>query len=238
MIINGDTTYFLPRKSALEQHPDIKQIRKFLDGYKTGPCFDCGDIDYDAEWTIIDNSLYLTAIYAAQLSKKEGQKADLNKIFRVNNSRVKADWVNADFWIPVGKPLWSRDMWSVYGAELLLVIKNGQIEKRQEFKYTAERRLEPNEMLKFIYSRIQWGKIPNLGNEQKRLFITFEAGDTGKPQNIFLQRKTDCVSCNEEVLRVLSLMPWPADYHEGKLLPLQYTMPLIFSEEQRKKYAH
>jgi len=237
IIINGDTTHFSVKKSSLEQHPDIAAIRKFLVGYETGKCFDCDIADYIAEWTVIGNSLYLTGIYPGN-SNRAGEKADINKIFRKGNSRVKADWVNAEFWIPVGKSLRSHDIWAVYGAELYLVIKNGLIVKRQDLKYPTARRLEPNEMQQFIYSGIQWEKIPNLGNEQKRLFITFEAGDSGKPENVVLQRKTDCLSCNEEALRMLSLMPWPADYREGKILPLHYIISIIFSEEQRKKYVH
>ena len=238
IIIKGDTTNFWPDKSALEQHTDIQHIRKFLAGYKTEPCFDCHAVDYIAEWTILDNTLHLTGIYPDN-SRKPGRKADLNEIFNVGNSRVKADWVNADFWIPVGKPLrWPNMMTPVYRAELLLAIKNGQLVKQQELKYPTERRLESNEISEFIYSKIRWGKIPWLGKQQIKVFTYFETGATGKPEKATIARKTDCKPCNEEALRSLSLMPWPADYKEGKIYRSAYTQPLIFSEQQRKKYAH
>ena len=237
IIIKGDTTNFWPEKSALEQHPDIKNIRKFLAGYQTDPCFDCGMVDYVAEWTITGNSLYLTGIYPDN-SKKRGEKADLNKIFKVSNSRIKADWVNADFWLPIGKPLrWADIMTPVYSAELLLVIKKGQIAKQQQFKYPTTRRLQDLEIPTFIYAKIDWNKIPYLP-QQTKVFLSFAAGVTGKPEKADIARGTECAPCNKEALRALSLMPWPADYKHGKLLRYMYYQPLIFSEEQRIKYAY
>ena len=150
IIINGDTIYFWPNRSALEQHPDIENIRKFLAGYKTDSCFDCRMVDYIAEWTMTDNTLYLTGIYPDN-SIKPGEKADLNKVFHVSNARVKAAWVNGSFWIPVGKPLRYRDMLTpVYGAERLLVIKNGHVIIQQVFKYPTDHRLQDLEVSAFL----------------------------------------------------------------------------------------
>ena len=238
IIINGDTTNFWPNKSALEQHPDIKKIRPFLKGYETGPCMDCGMVDYIAEWTIIDNALYLTGIYPGPDAKKQGQKANMNTIFHVKNSRVKASWVTTDFWIPIGKPLrWANIMTPIYKAELFIVIKNGKVIKKQQYNYSAEDRPNDKEILEFIYSNISWDKIPPI-DQEKKVFIAFETGASGKPEKAAIIRGKDCTTCNEEALRALSLMPWPPDYKEGKLYPSAYSLPLIFSEEQRKKYAH
>ncbi|MFD0749922.1 hypothetical protein ACFQZS_07200 [Mucilaginibacter calamicampi] len=238
VIINGDTTNFWPNKSALEQHPDIKGIKPFLKGYKTGTCMDCEMVDYIAEWTIIDNTVYLTGIYPGPGAEKEGQKADLNKIFHASNSRVKATWVNADFWIPIGKPLrWANMMTPVYKAEFLFVIKNGKVAKKQQFNYPSGGRPEDKEILEFIYSHISWDKIPPI-DQQKKVFVVFETGISGKPEKAAIMRGKDCVTCNEEALRALSGMPWPPDYKQGKIYPFQYTVPLTFSEEQRKKYGH
>lgn len=235
--MNGRATEFYPEKSALEQHPDILRIKGLLKGYKSEPCYDCYAADYIAEWTVMNNNLYLTGIYPAN-AERPAEKADLNAIFHVRNARVKANWVNAEFWIPVGKTSRWHEALPIYRAEKLLEIKHGQIVKLQDYNYPNDQQLSLIEVQEFIYKGIRWDKIPNMGDAQKKLIIYFECGATGKPENAHLRGATDCKSCNEETLRALSLLPWPPDYSNTKPLPSASTVFIIFNEEQRKIYSH
>jgi hypothetical protein len=60
-IFKGDTAYF-DVNSPLEQYPGIQELRTKLVGYESEICFDCHPRPYSAEWTVINNELYLTAI--------------------------------------------------------------------------------------------------------------------------------------------------------------------------------
>ena len=129
-------------------------------------------------------------------------------------------------------------MWPVYGAEILVAVKNGEVIKQQEFKYPTARRFEKEEIEQFIYTNINWYKIPDMGDEQHRIVLSFESGASGKAENGRSRRTSPCPVCDEEALRVLSQMPWPTDYGQGKVLPVQTALILFFSEALRKKYKH
>lgn len=59
-----------------------------------------------AEWSIIEDEIYLTNIFSCQYYQ-DSIKSDLKTLFgdKCKNGRVKADWITGDFTVPKGKIL-------------------------------------------------------------------------------------------------------------------------------------
>lgn len=233
-IYKGDTSYIF-EKSPLEQYPFVEQLRLPLSGYQSEPCWDCHMLQYDAEWTVINDQLYLTGIYSANYFKTR-VKADINKLFNVTDGRVKASWVTTSIWIPIGKAIyWPDIMRGIYRNELLFTIENGKIKKTEKSPNSVVSIYNTdNEALKkFICTNIDWNKIPDMKSEVKKVFLQFEPGVSGKPENIRVLRGSDSLY-NAEALRVTGILPWSILYLHGKLFREMWTIPVVFSEENRK----
>lgn len=239
-ILNGDTSY-IDSKSPLEQCPLMLTLRPKLADYGAG-CYDCDCTAYDAEWTIIDGRLYLTNIYSCQYSKAR-LKADINAFFNVDDGKVEANWVTDTLWVPKGKIIAHHDMMLVfYKAETKIFIVNGIVISIKEFDYPKQEESiyhrDGPALSEFIYSNINWTKIPNLEGQAKKVFISCETGASGKPENVRAVRGVDEKLYKDEAIRVMSMVPWSVFYRHGKVLREGYFLPITFSEENRKKYAH
>lgn len=239
-VFNGDTSY-IDSKSPLEQYPKIAALQLKLVGFGAS-CFDCNCFKYEAEWSIINNQLYLTNIYSCPENNKH-LKADINSLFDVHDGKVKAVWVTDSLWVPKGKPFAFFDiMIALYKTETLISIINGKIVLINEFNYpdSEESIYAKNEsaLRNFIYSNINWNKIPDLTGGLKRVFISTLTGTSGKPENIKIVRGTDEAIYNEEAVRVVSMLPWSIFYRHGKVFKENFSFVILFSEENREKYAH
>jgi len=234
-IYKGDTVYF-HSTSPLEQYPRINALRPKLAGYALSGCFDCEPTPYNAEWTIINNELYLTNIYSASLGTTH-LKADLNSLFNVNNGRVKADWVTQSLWIPINKePIaWADIMTPIYSKERLFSFVNGEIKGIAESPISQESIYMKNQdsLKKFIYTHIDWSKIPDLDRQVKRIFIQLQTGVSAKAENIQLVRGTNEAIYDNEALRIISILPWSVYYRHGKVFNKGWTIAIIFSEANR-----
>lgn len=238
-IIKGDTIY-TDDKSPLESYPDIASLRKQLKDYESELCFDCSTAPYQAEWTIANDHLFLTAIYSA--STKKHLKADINKLFYVNNNRVAANWVTQQIWIPQGQPVkWHDQVTPIYKAEQRLTIVTGKVVASKEFDYPTSRTLidekDPKVASKTVCSLINWGKIPDMQDSVVKVVLTFTTGESGKPENVKIVRPTYPSIYAEEAKKGFSLLAWPASYRHGEVLRESFGFPIVFSEEMRKKCA-
>lgn len=239
-IYKGDTSYFYTA-SPLGQHPQIAEIMLELKGYASEPCFHCYNLPYNAEWTVIDDQLYLSGIYSAGTSNPP-LKADINKLFNVSTGKVKADWVTTDIWLPKGKIIGMIENQYFNSAELHVTILKGKITKTKTFNYPFAREMEyvrtPELITSFIYNNINWSKIPVLDSNKLKVVASFESGAWGKPANIKIMRGAGENSIyNKEVLRVISLLQWNIYYRHGQVYKHSWGVPIIFSEENRRKYA-
>jgi len=238
-IFNGDTSY-IDSKSPLEQYPGIAALQLKLTGFGA-TCFDCNCFKYNAEWSIINNELYLTNIYGCP-GGNQNLKADINSLFNVPDGKVKAVWVTDSLWVPKGKPFAHFDMMvSLYKTETFISVINGKIALIKEYNYpdAEESVYAKNDaaLRNFIYSNINWDKIPNLKGEIKRVFISTLTGTSGKPESIEILRGPDEEIYRNEAIRVISMMPWSIFYRHGKVYNENWTFAVVFSEESRKKYA-
>lgn len=90
----------------------------------------------------------------------------------------------------------------------------------------------------FIYSNIDWNKIPDLKDEKIRVIISIQSGETRKPDSITILRGSENEIFNQEALRVVKLIPeWDVYYKLGEVYRMKWTLAIIFDEQRRKKYA-
>ena len=249
IIIDGKT-FNLNSESPLNQYPFVKSIKDRLISYRTTAYDDPCD-SYNAEWSIIKNELFLTNIHSCNDTKLQG-KTDLKSLFdgnsniSVENGKVKASWFTGDIWLPQGQPIGRYDMMiNFYQTEKRISISKGELMDVKDFNYPFSKDLiyvgaaNNDTLIKFIYSHIDWNKLPALNSQSKRVIVGFEPGPSGKPENIkLIQENPGDAAFNNEAKRVISTVPIGAYYRHGVLFKQPYTMPVNFSEELRQKYSH
>jgi len=237
-IFKGDTA-ITDDMSPLQSHPDIVNLREQLKDYGDDVCFDCKPAPFQAEWTIINDSLYLTSIYSRN---EKNLKADINKLFHVTNGRVYAKWVTQEIWIPKGRPIGQRDMQEpVYKAEYRLMVVQGNITETKEFDAPPGRALidehDPEVARKTLCRLIDWSKIPDMHDQTIKVFLTFTTSESSKPENIQIVGPPEESICAQEAKRGFSQLRWPGIYRHGRFIRESFTIPIVFSEEVRKKCA-
>ncbi|MCH7535201.1 MAG: hypothetical protein IH948_05565 [Bacteroidetes bacterium] len=90
----------------------------------------------------------------------------------------------------------------------------------------------------FIYTNIDWDKIPDLKDEKVKVFVSIQSGETTKPDSIMIIRGVENKLYNQEALRVVKLIPeWAVYYRLGEVYSMKWTLPIIFDEQKRRKYA-
>lgn len=248
IIIDGKT-FNLNSESPLNQYPFVKSIKERLISYRTTAYDDPCD-SYNAEWSIIKNELYLTNIYSCNDTKLQ-YKTNLKSVFEDNssisieNGKVKASWFTGDIWLPQGQQIGHYDMMiSFYQTEKRISISKGELMDIKDFNYPHAQELiyinqnTNDAMSKFIYSHINWSKLPPLNGQVKKIPISFETGISGSPENIKLIRESaENMAFKEEAKRVIGLIPLGAYYKHGQIFKQYWTMPFTFSEELRQKYS-
>jgi len=201
----------------------------------------CGD-GYLTMWEITENQLYLTGIYSCCFYK-DSIKADLTFLFKekVVNGKVKAEWVTQKN-VRGGKGfiLWHNDM-QVFKQEFEFEFLDGILVETKTFDNSKSRKsaYSTNEirLVEFIYSNIEWDKLP-IQKESIRLLVRFSANENGKIDKVEVVRKSDIEMFNKEAARVIKLIPdWDVIYLKGQLYRQHFTIPIIFSEENREKYG-
>ncbi|HEY5326836.1 MAG TPA: hypothetical protein VIJ27_07535 [Mucilaginibacter sp.] len=240
LILNGDTLSFRS-DVPLKQYPNFDILLPQLNNLRSQEpirCFDCGPIYWNAEWTAIENELYLTAIYS-NYADKPTLKANINRLFNTHGGKIKANWVTTDLWVTKGRIIRWRDIIPLYKTEMHVFIINGKITTIKEFSYPTNKLINGNldSLQNFINSNINWAKIPDLNGRTVRVILTFNTGASGNPENVKVIRPLDEVACCDEAKRVVSLLPWSGDYWHGEVHPGQWSLPVTFSEENRKKYV-
>jgi len=245
VIING-LSHPITSESPLNKYPLIKYIKEKLISYRTRAYDDPCD-SYNAEWTVVNNELYLTNIYSCNDTKLE-HKTDLAPLFndglvKVKNGMVKAVWFTGNLWVATGKQIYTQGDILMYDAESCFEIINSKVNSMKNFNYPHPEGLfyigaiDGTEVVNFIYSHISWNKFPKLMNQKKRIIVGFETGPSGKPKNVKIIRENPQDSTfNNEALRVFNLIPLGAYYRHGQLFKQQWTLPITFNEEMRQKY--
>ncbi|MCK9480139.1 MAG: hypothetical protein M0R38_00050 [Bacteroidia bacterium] len=239
LIYNGDTLSIY--SNPLEQLDNIDTLREKLFGdkesYWTTACYR----KYQAEWTLIDNQLYLTAIYSCDYYQDK-IKADLKSLFgeKFINGKVQADWVTAKILSPQGKQLYyvHSHYESLYEREVVYEIINGQLIGTTTFDNSKSRKSiysEDTTLLHFIYTNIDWDKLPNQDKPVK-IVVQFSANEQGIIDSVEVRKGFNETYDNEAIRVVKSIPEWDVFYRRGQHERRSWVVPIVFSEENRQKY--
>jgi len=239
LIYNGDTVSIY--SNPLEQFPNIDKLRQKLFGDKKGCSSTACWREYQAKWEIIDNELYLIGIYSCCFYEDKIQ-SDLEQLFpdKFENGKVKAEWVTAKILSPQGKQLYYVHMGyeSLYEKEVVYEIENGKLKGTTTFDNTKSRKSiysQDTTLIHFIYSNIKWETLPKTDKTVK-VFIRFSANEQGRIDSLKFMRGFDETYDNEALRVVKSIPEWDVFYRRGQHERRPWILPVVFSEENRKKY--
>lgn len=231
--------------NPLESHPKINSFRAILFGVSKGGITTGCWRGYIAYWEIIDSQLYLTNIISC-LYFMDSLKADLKKLFPIKykDGKVKADWVQNNLSVQKGKMLYYiHDAYqSIYEKEVEIGMKDGQITFINEYdnslSYQSEFTKSNRLLIDYIQSHINWSIIPYLRDEKVKVFLKIISGAERRPDSVFIVKKSNNEIIDAEAITVIKNLPeWDVLYRKGKLIKIGYHIPIIFSEENRKKYS-
>lgn len=208
---------------------------------------------YVAEWIIINDKIYLNNIYACHDNKV---KVDLKKIFgkELKDNLLFGDWITNKLNVPKGECIEYVHLGynSIYETETILDLNKGvlvdsktynnYISKESKFSIDPN----PNNYLDFIYTQVDWKKIPDLKNNHIQVFIGIQPNKDGKIESI-LSNYTYMLDYNgiitdsnnvfiKEAIRIAELIPdWEVVYQRGLITSRSFS--IVFNEKNRKKYA-
>lgn len=238
LIYQGDT--LLLHTNPLEQYLNSKTERAINDfplEWTSTACYR----GYKATWLLSNDSLYLICLQKGCFS---GTPEFFNLKQEFGANRVFARWFTGKGIVPKGKLL--RYVHSGYDSyfekELVLTFNKGILEEEVEHDnsnfYISGFSQHPDSLYQFIYSNINWNKIPDLKEDKIRVFISLQSGESKKPDSISLAMGSEIDILNEEALRVMRLLPeWDVYYRQGKVFPMKWAIPVVFSEATRKTFA-
>lgn len=239
LIYNNDTLSIF--SNPLEQLTNVDSLRVKLFGdnkeHRKTACWR----GYQAEWTIIDNQLYLTAIYSCNYYD-DSIKSDLKQLFgeKFINGKVIANWVTAKILSPKGKELYyvHSGYESLYEKEVVFEIINGQLKGTITYDNSKSRLSvysQDSTLLKFIYSNIQWETLLKQDKPVK-VFVRFSGNEQGIIDSVKVMKGFDAAFDNEALRVVKSIPEWDVFYRRGQYERRAWTLPIVFSLENREKY--
>jgi len=243
LIWNGDTLTVLADPLALRD--DIDSLRSKLFGEKKAGINTACWRGYIADWTIVENEIYLSNIFSCNYYD-DSIKSDLKEVFgaECRNGKVKATWISGKMLIPQGKRIHSfpNGYDYFYETELVLTFKKGILTEKKEYDNSKSFKSiftkNQDSLQNFIYKNIEWNKIPNMKDEKIRVIISIQSGETRKPDSVHIVKSSDNEILNQEALRVGNLIPeWDVYYKLGEVYRMKWNLPIIFDEQRRKKYT-
>lgn len=240
LIYKGDTLWIF--SNPLEQLNGIDSLRKILFGDQEGCMSTACWRGYEAEWTIMNNELYLVGIYSCCFYE-DSIKADLRKLFgkKLVDGKVRAEWVSGEILSPQGKLLSYVHMGyrSIYEKEQVFLFKDGKLIEIKTYDNSKSKQSDfsknPDKLQEFIYSNINWTLIPRK-EQPVKIYVQFSANEYGEVDSVKIMKGRDGVF-NQKAERVIKKIPeWDVYYRHGEFERKSWTMPIIFNEENRKKY--
>lgn len=241
LIYNGDTLSIFA--NPLEQLYDNDTIRPNFFGKNEGCESTACWRGYVAEWLIFEGNLYLTGIRSC-CYYEDSVKADLKELFGAKfiNGKVKADWFTADIISPQGKLLFYVHMGyeSLYETELEFQFVKGKLigTKIYDNSKSSQSEYSQNDkkLKEFIYSNINWSILPKLKKKTVKVFVQFSANEKGNIDSVNVMRGYNSIFDKEAVRVVKTLPVWDIYYRHGEHQRVNWTLPIAFSEENRKNY--
>jgi hypothetical protein len=241
LIYEGDTLVLF--SNPLETHFYKFTSRPKLFGDKEGCITTACWRGYQAEWEIIENQLYLKAIYSCCYSE-DGIKADLKSLAEVYyvNEKVKADWVTGYLIAPKGKLLYYvHDAYeSLYETEIEFQFNKGQLIGTKTYDNSKSKQSvysqNDEKLRQFIYSNIKWEDLPTLNDKEIKVFIQFSANENGIIDSVKVLKGYNTIFDNEAIRIVKAIPEWDVYYKHGNYKRITWNLPIVFSESNKNEY--
>ena len=235
IIYKGDTLSLFA--NPLELYPNFDSLK-----LTSGIISSCWR-GYIAEWEIIDNHLYLIGIFACFSYTKRELLYDLKDLFgsQCIDGKVKADWVTGTLTSPQGKLLYYvHDAYeSIYERDLEFHFEKGKLQKTLFYDNSKAKQSvysqNQEKKAEYIYSRINWKILPKQ-DTIVRVVVHFSANENGIIDEAKVVRGYNKVYDQEAIRIVKSIPEWDVYFRKGKHIRIQWSMPIVFSEENRLKY--
>jgi len=245
--LNGDT--WVTYSDIYRQYPNYEEITTKI--YNEVECADMKlhpqnylsnlreELDYHSTWIIKNNKLFLTEIgYASS-------KAELGKVFgdKVTDGNVFADWLTDTITLCTGKIL-AGGVDPIYDTEIELKIKNGYVIENTAYKNYIAKISKFRADNSFIYSRVDWKRLPNIKNKYIQAYIGIKPNKDGHFESfaegsfVIVDSKVVTDKDNiflKEAFRIASLVPeWDVIYRKNQIV----TQPLMifFDNKMKRKY--
>ena len=215
MILENDTIMF--QKSPLYCHPEI-DFQKYLLEKGIRQLSWGSTKNFQAEWKIIENKLYLSNIYSCNY-REDNYKADLKDLFgkKNKNGLIHADWYSDTLYVPKGEHIWlgASPGCKIHKSEMIFTFKNGvlvksDISNNNFFKsiYTEN----SQKLVEFIEKHINLKEVIESDKEIVKFRIEIK---TGSSKNDFsVNIKGDINESNKnEIIKVVKQLPNFDYYH-------------------------
>ncbi len=236
LIYNNDTLSFFA--NPLEALEEMDSLRLKLFGDKNGCLTTACWREYIAEWTIIDNQLYLVAIYSCCYSE-DSIKSNLQELFgeKFINGKVKANWVNGSVISSKGKGfLFFYE--AFYEKDIVFEFVKGSVKDTKTYdnsKMSVSIYSQDLVLRNFIYTNINWTKL-SLEDNPVRVIIRFSGNEEGKIDSIKIEQGFNEVFDNEALRIIKSIPQWSILYKLGAFERREYLIPIVFSEKMKQTY--
>lgn len=234
LVWDGDTLDLLC--NPLEERQDADTIRAKVAASASTACHR----GYIAVFTLAGGELFLTSLYDCSYKPL---KVGLKELFgdECHEGKVKAAWVTGSLHVVQGKMIHyaHAEYHRYHETDILLELSSGNLVNIQRFSntgsYSSVFAGSTDTLQAFIYSGIDWKKIPVAANA--KVVLRISSGAHRKPF-VELARPSSCAVCDEEALRVLRQLPeWNVYYRFGEAEQVRWLIPVVFDETKRGLYA-
>lgn len=193
-------------------------------------------------WKIAGDQVKLTAVTSGQASKNQIDE-ELVMLFgkNLNNGPFPVHLSDRDLHGESGRIICrGLDMFYIFEKEWEVDFRNGRLTRIEQFDNSKSRTsvffTNPSLLVDFVRSTINWSKLPPLAGREGRVFVTFSANDQGIVDRVEVLKGLD-PALDREAVRVVKLIPdWPVLYKRGVFSRFKYNLPIMFTEEMRRKY--
>ena len=205
---------------------------------------------YVGIWELRDDSIFLKAITTCHKWECDTiVNADLKELFgdKYVNNEVFADWISYEIINPYGKQIKyiHQGYESIHEYERGFEFINGKLIRINKYDNTKSRESvysKKTEILhKFLYDNINWELVESQKlADKKRVIARFKVGKNEKPTEIEIVRGLN-PQIDKEAERIIKLIPtWDVYYRRGKVIEIQWTLPISFDKEsyERKREAN
>jgi hypothetical protein len=239
LIYNGKTykLYAKPLTKYMRDQPFMDEI---FDKELTCQGWGC---EYIAQWEIIEDQVFLTGIFCCD--GQDYSETILSKLFgeKYFEGKVEIKWLTANIISPQGKLLYYiHDPFSnLHETDLEFQFEKGKLIGTKIYDNSKSKQptysFNNNELYEFIYSNINWKKVPELDNKKIIVDIRFSANEDGIIDSVKILKGGKKLF-NREAIRVIKSIPeWEVYYKHGKHYRREKWIRIVFTDEKRKRYG-